>query len=125
MVVPAIPRRQLVQLVHDLYRVCFNDGHLLLYCCACSAGNQLPSTFMVLFMVYGSFLLFYLHNSSTAATAITAALLLTWYAFSRPENIKALLAAALFLYGRKFVQAACCFSFAGSSRAFLFIVDRV
>lgn len=52
--------------------------------------------FLVLFMVYGSFLLFYLHNSSTAVTAITAALLLTWYAFIRPENKKALIAAALF-----------------------------
>jgi hypothetical protein len=52
--------------------------------------------FLVLFMVYGSFLLFYLHNSSASATAITAALLLTWYAFSKAKDYRTLLAAALF-----------------------------
>ena len=52
--------------------------------------------FLVLFMVYGSFLLYYLHDSSTAVTAITAALLLTWYAFSAPKNYRMLITAALF-----------------------------
>ena len=58
---------------------------------------QLASfNFLVLFMVYGSFLLYYLHGSSTAVTAITASLLLTWYAFSAPKSSRTLIVAAIF-----------------------------
>lgn len=52
--------------------------------------------FLLLFMVYGSFLLVYLHNSSAAVAAIIAGILLSWFAFRIPGMHKLLIAAAIF-----------------------------
>ncbi|WP_127130023.1 hypothetical protein [Pseudoflavitalea rhizosphaerae] len=52
--------------------------------------------YLVLFMVYSSFLLYYLHGSSTAVTAVTASLLLSWFAFTAPKSKTILIAASIF-----------------------------
>lgn len=54
--------------------------------------------FLLLMSCFGSFLLVYLHISSTAVMAITASLLLFWHAFDRPASRGMLLSAALFLF---------------------------
>lgn len=58
--------------------------------------------FLVLFMVYGSFLLFYLHISSTTVMAVTAGLLLTWFSFSAKKKYALIAAALFFIIGTLF-----------------------